>query len=160
MENHPVNRAMAVPASGTPERRTEDLAADEALELFGTVGLGRIVYTRSALPAVRPVNHLLDGGDIVVRVQDDSTLAALLSTQDGSEVVVACEADAIDPHTHLGWSAVATGYAGAVTDPTELNRYARLLEPWAEGPVSGAVRIRPGVVTGFRIRADDSKGSA
>ncbi len=159
MENHPVNRAMAVPASGTPERRTEDLAADEALELFGTVGLGRIVYTRNALPAVRPVNHLLDGGDIVVRVQDDSTLAALLSTQDGSEVVVACEADAIDPHTHL---------VGVPLPPAMPRRHRPdRVEPQrptpgalAEGPVSGAVRIRPGVVTGFRIRADDSKGSA
>ncbi|MFF4497201.1 pyridoxamine 5'-phosphate oxidase family protein [Streptomyces sp. NPDC001546] len=58
---------------------------------------GRIVFTRNALPAVRPVNHVLDAGDIVVRVQDDSTLAALHTAQAGAGVVVAYEADATDP---------------------------------------------------------------
>ncbi|MGW2997292.1 pyridoxamine 5'-phosphate oxidase family protein [Streptomyces sp. NPDC001193] len=130
----------------------EELSADEALQLLGTAELGRIVYTRHALPAVRPVNHLLDAGDIIVRVQDGSTLAALLATQQGAGVVVAYEADAIDPGARLGWSVVATGYATAVTDPDEIERYVRLLEPWAAGGASGAIRIRPDLVTGFRLR--------
>ncbi|MFE2140533.1 pyridoxamine 5'-phosphate oxidase family protein [Streptomyces sp. NPDC059456] len=130
----------------------EELGADEALRLLGTAELGRIVFTRHALPAVRPVNHVLDRGDIIVRVQDGSTLAALLATQQGSGVVVAYEADDIDPGEHLGWSVVATGYATAVTDPDEIKRYVRLLEPWAAGSASGAIRIRPDLVTGFRLR--------
>lgn len=154
MESSPADRAAAPPATGTPGRRTEELGADEALRLLGTVPLGRIVFTRHALPAVRPVNHVLDGGDIIVRVQDGSTVSALLAAHDGSGVVVAYEADAIDPATRLGWSVVATGYADAVTDPADLDRYARLLQPWADAPASRAVRIRPGVVTGFRLRAD------
>ncbi|MET9635193.1 MULTISPECIES: pyridoxamine 5'-phosphate oxidase family protein [Streptomyces] len=130
----------------------EELSADEALHLLGTAELGRIVFTRHALPAVRPVNHVLDAGDIIVRVQDGSTLAALLATQQGAGVVVAYEADDIDPGEHLGWSVVATGYATAVTDPEEIERYVRLLEPWAAGSASGAIRIRPDLVTGFRLR--------
>ncbi|MFF4326174.1 hypothetical protein ACFYZT_06625 [Streptomyces sp. NPDC001591] len=43
------------------------------------------------------MNHVLDAGDIVVRVQDDSTLAALHTAQAGAGVVVAYEADATDP---------------------------------------------------------------
>ncbi|MFE1897500.1 pyridoxamine 5'-phosphate oxidase family protein [Streptomyces yangpuensis] len=156
MENRPVGRAAVAPAGPTPQKRTEELGAKEALRLLGTVGLGRIVFTRHALPAARPVDHLLDDGDIIIRVQDGSTLEALLTAPDNPDVVVAHEADAIDPDTRLGWSVVATGYASAVTDPTELNRYAQLLEPWADAPSSGAVRIRPGVVTGFRLRAVNS----
>ncbi|UQW99820.1 pyridoxamine 5'-phosphate oxidase family protein [Streptomyces sp. RerS4] len=135
-----------------PERQTEELAAAEALELLGTVELGRIVFTRHALPVVRPVHHLLDAGDIIIRVHDGSTLTALLAAQEGPGVVVAYEADDIDPDEHLGWSVVATGYATAVTDQDEIERYAHLLRPWVEGTASGAVRIRPDVVTGFRLR--------
>lgn len=70
MENRPVGSAAVAPAGPTPRRRTEEIGTGEALRLLGTVGLGRIVFTRHALPAVRPVNHLLDDGDIIVRVQD------------------------------------------------------------------------------------------
>ncbi|KOU22632.1 pyridoxamine 5'-phosphate oxidase [Streptomyces sp. WM6372] len=138
----------------TAQRRVEDLPTEEALELLGSMELGRIVFTRHALPAVRPVNHLLDAGDIIVRVQDGSTLAALLATQEDAGIVVAYEADAINPLTHLGWSVVATGYATAVTDPAEIERYAHLLRPWAAGTGSGAIRIRPDLVTGFRLSED------
>ncbi|MGC0342598.1 hypothetical protein RKD20_007632 [Streptomyces sp. SLBN-8D4] len=51
-----------------PCRRIE-LGSVEALRLLGSVSLGRIVFTRHALPTVRPVNHVLDGGDIVIRTQ-------------------------------------------------------------------------------------------
>ncbi|MFB0631027.1 pyridoxamine 5'-phosphate oxidase family protein [Streptomyces sp. AB3(2024)] len=147
MNSHPPD---AVP----PGRWLEELTADEALALLGAAELGRIVFTRHALPAVRPVNHLLDAGDIVVRLQDGPALAALLADREGAGVVVAYEADDIDPATRLGWSVVATGYATAVTDPAETERLARLLRPWVEGTASGAVRIRPDLIKGFRLRAD------
>ncbi|MER6779056.1 MULTISPECIES: pyridoxamine 5'-phosphate oxidase family protein [unclassified Streptomyces] len=154
MKSHRFGTAPTPVALRTAKRRVEDLPTGEALKLLGSVALGRIVFTRHALPAVRPVNHLLDAGDIIVRVQDGSTLAALLTTDEDAGIVVAYEADAIDPRSHLGWSVVATGYATAVTDPTEIERYARLLQPWAAGTASGAIRIRPGLVTGFRLRED------
>ncbi|MFF9981823.1 pyridoxamine 5'-phosphate oxidase family protein [Streptomyces erythrochromogenes] len=142
------------PAPRTTGKRTAKLGAEEALRLLESVGLGRIVFTRHALPAISPVSHLLDGDDIIVRVQDGATLAAVLAAQDGFGVVVAYEADAIDPGTGRGWSVVATGYASPVTDPAELNRYTHLLTPWPDAPESGAVRIRPSMVTGFMLRAD------
>ncbi|GLX16643.1 pyridoxamine 5'-phosphate oxidase family protein [Streptomyces lavendulae] len=152
MKSDPAGTTTSSPAAGMEGRQMEELGADEALQLLGTVELGRIVFTRHALPAVRPVNHVLDAGDIIVRVQDDSTLASLLAAQDGTGVVVAYEADAIDQGEHLGWSVVATGYATAVTTPGEVERYAHLLQPWVEGAASGAIRIRPDLVTGFRLR--------
>ncbi|MFI8340913.1 pyridoxamine 5'-phosphate oxidase family protein [Streptomyces sp. NPDC085639] len=152
MKSDPATTPPSLPAVGMPGRQIEELSADAALQLLGTVQLGRIVFTRHALPAVRPVNHLLDAGDIIVRVQDSSTLGALLAAQEGAGVVVAYEADAIDQGAHLGWSVVATGYATAVTAPDEVERYAHLLQPWVEGTASGAIRIRPDIVTGFRLR--------
>lgn len=152
MKSHPAGATTGSPLVPVRGRRMEELTADEALQLLGTAELGRIVFTRHALPAVRPVNHVLDAGDIIIRVQDGSTLAALLAAQDGAGVVVAYEADDIDTAEHLGWSVVATGYATAVTDPDEIERYVRLLRPWAAGSASGAIRIRPDLVTGFRLR--------
>ncbi|MGP3683962.1 pyridoxamine 5'-phosphate oxidase family protein [Streptomyces sp. IBSNAI002] len=152
MKRDPAVTTTSSPAVSMPGRQMEELSADEALQLLGTVELGRIVFTRHALPAVRPVNHLLDAGDIIVQVEDVSTLAALLAAQGDAGVVVAYEADVIDQGERLGWSVVATGYATAVTAPDEVERYAHLLQPWVEGTASGAIRIRPDIVTGFRLR--------
>ncbi|MFI1280885.1 pyridoxamine 5'-phosphate oxidase family protein [Streptomyces sp. NPDC020858] len=135
-------------------RRVRELDRAEALRLLTTVSLGRIVFTQHALPAVRPVNHLVEGGDIIVRIHDDGALASLVAPADVPGVVVAYEADAIDPDTHLGWSVVATGYASLVADADEVDRYAELLCPWVALPMTGALRIRPDLVTGFRLEAE------
>ncbi|MDH2387932.1 pyridoxamine 5'-phosphate oxidase family protein [Streptomyces sp. HNM0663] len=124
----------------------------EALRLLGSVSLGRIVFTERALPAVRPVNHVMDGGDIIVRLHDGASLAAIVAPTNASGVVVAYEADVIDPVSHLGWSVVVTGYARRVTDEGLLARYAEQLIPWAAcPPMNGALRIRPDLVTGARL---------
>ncbi|MFE2548241.1 pyridoxamine 5'-phosphate oxidase family protein [Streptomyces sp. NPDC059355] len=130
------------------------LDRDEALGLLGTVSLGRIVFTRHALPAVRPVNHLVEGESIVVRVHDGGALASLLAPSDTSGVVVAYEADAIDAETHLGWSVVVTGYATPVEDP---EGYASRLRPWVAQTMVRALRITPDLVTGFRLEADPTE---
>ncbi|MEU3824988.1 pyridoxamine 5'-phosphate oxidase family protein [Streptomyces sp. NPDC029080] len=135
-----------------PPRRRIDLDRAEALRLLGSVPLGRIVFTWQALPAVRPVNHVVDGGDIVIRTPEGSALTSHTQRADGRGVVVAYEADAIDPDTRLGWSVVVTGYARLVTDPAELVRIRGLVEPWV--PHRGtdqAVRIRPELVTGVLL---------
>ncbi|MCY0944503.1 pyridoxamine 5'-phosphate oxidase family protein [Streptomyces antarcticus] len=135
-------------------RRMRELDRAEALGLVATVSLGRIVFTQHALPAVRPVNHLVEGEDIIVRIHDDGALASLVAPADVPGVVVAYEADAIDPVTHLGWSVVVTGYACPVTDADEVARFASLLRPWVGRPMTGALRIRPDLVTGFRLEAE------
>jgi nitroimidazol reductase NimA-like FMN-containing flavoprotein (pyridoxamine 5'-phosphate oxidase superfamily) len=122
----------------------------EAVRLLGTVSFGRIVFTDRALPAIRPVNHIVYEGDIVIRSHAGSAL--LRAAEKG--VVVAYEADNIDPDRHLGWSVVVTGFARQVVDPDEARRLERLLQPWIQMPnTSHAVRIHPDLVTGFRIAA-------
>ncbi|GAA2773335.1 pyridoxamine 5'-phosphate oxidase family protein [Streptomyces lavendulae] len=134
-------------------RHMWELDRAEALGLLATVPLGRIVFTQHALPAVRPVNHLVDGEDIIIRIHEGGALASLAAPADAPGVVVAYEADVIDPHTHLGWSVVVTGYARPVADAEDLGRYADLLRPWVGRPMTGALRIRPDLVTGFRLEA-------
>ncbi|WEO99700.1 pyridoxamine 5'-phosphate oxidase family protein [Streptomyces sp. FXJ1.172] len=140
-----------------PVLRSLELDRVEALRLLGSVSLGRVVFTRGALPTVRPVQHVLDDGDIVIRTDEGAALTSHAGQDAGSGVVVAFEADAIDPVTHLGWSVVVTGYARLVTDPRELARIRSLLCPWA--PQQGtdhAVRIRPELVSGVLLTGEDT----
>ncbi|MGW1169075.1 pyridoxamine 5'-phosphate oxidase family protein [Streptomyces sp. NPDC002550] len=141
-------------------RRSVELDSDEALRLLGSVSLGRIVFTRQALPTVRPVNHVLDDGDIVIRTHEGAALTSRTRQAGAPGVVVAYEADAIDPHTHLGWSVVVTGYAHLVTDPGELARYQALLQPWVNRTMDYAVRIHPDLITGVRLTTAEESGSA
>ncbi|MET8565137.1 pyridoxamine 5'-phosphate oxidase family protein [Streptomyces flaveolus] len=148
-----IDTPQALPAG---PRRSIELDSDEALRLLGSVSFGRIVFTRHALPIVRPVNHVLDNGEIVIRTHEGAALTARAGQADGQGVVVAYEADAIDPDTHLGWSVVATGYAHLVTDSQELARYQALLNPWVHRTMDYAVRIRPDLISGVRLTADES----
>lgn len=139
-------------------RRMEAVERGEALRLLGSVPVGRIVFTQHALPTVRPVNHLVDGDDVVIRTHPGTTLSAITAPAGSPEVVVAYEADVIDPVTHLGWSVIVTGYAALVTDEEELSHYLGVLHPWVPEPVPYAVRIRPDLVTGFRLLPADTPG--
>jgi nitroimidazol reductase NimA-like FMN-containing flavoprotein (pyridoxamine 5'-phosphate oxidase superfamily) len=120
----------------------------EALGLLSTVPFGRIVFTDRALPAIRPVNHIVYQGDIVIQSQAGSALAR--AAENG--VVVAFEADDIDAERHLGWSVVVTGIARRVDDPEEARLLERLVTPWIQMPQkSHPVRIHADLVTGFRL---------
>ncbi|MGH1551660.1 pyridoxamine 5'-phosphate oxidase family protein [Streptomyces sp. L7] len=127
-----------------------ELSRDEALKLLGTVQLGRVAFTDQALPTIRPVNHLMDEGDIIVRTHGGSAPSgrALVSE------VVAYEADEIDPTVRTGWSVVITGIATRVADAGELARYQRLLMPWINAEMGQVVRIRPEIVSGYRLVRD------
>ncbi|WP_406164735.1 pyridoxamine 5'-phosphate oxidase family protein [Streptomyces sp. NBC_00996] len=141
-------------------RRSIELDSGEALRLLGSVSVGRVVFTRHALPTIRPVNHILDNGDIVIRTHEGAALTSRTREPAPSGVVVAYEADTIAPATHLGWSVVATGYAQLVTDPRELARYQELLHPWVQQTMDHAVRIRPDLVTGILLTDTDASRPA
>lgn len=148
------------PAAAQPPRRAVELDGREALRLLGSVSLGRIAFTRHALPAIRPVNHIVDEGVIVIRTAEGAALTSRALQADGPGTVVAYEADSIDPDTHLGWSVVVTGYARLVTDDRELARYQGLLRPWVGRPTDYAVRIRPDLVTGLLLVPADRPAGA
>ncbi|WP_329416815.1 pyridoxamine 5'-phosphate oxidase family protein [Streptomyces sp. NBC_00704] len=122
----------------------------ECLRLLAKVPVGRVVYTRQALPAVLPVNFSLD---------EDASV--LLYTSAGSDlvraidgVVVAFEADEFTAATRSGWSVVVTGRAGVVTDPAEHDRLSQNgPRSWMHVRDGVFLRIESELVTGREIGA-------
>ncbi|MEC3957910.1 pyridoxamine 5'-phosphate oxidase family protein [Nocardia sp. CDC153] len=136
--------------SGDLVRGVVDLSRGESLRLLASVPFGRVVFTRDAMPAIRPVNHFVDEGEIViVRTRLTSRLTSTVRAD--HHVVVAYEADDIDNGTQLGWSVVVTGIARTVTDPERVARYEARLRPWVEGVMDAVVAIEPTLVTGVRL---------
>ena len=92
-----------------------------------------------------PVNHVVDGQDVVFRTNRGSKLSAA-ERQDH----VAFEADDYDPRTRTGWSVLVKGHAEVVHEDSGIQRLSRLgLYPWvaaADRPFW--IRIRPTSVTG------------
>jgi nitroimidazol reductase NimA-like FMN-containing flavoprotein (pyridoxamine 5'-phosphate oxidase superfamily) len=123
------------------------ISPERCLALLGSVPFGRVVFTHRALPAIRPVNHIVDNGDIIIR----SSLGSGITSIAGDGMVVAYEADQFDPGSRTGWSVVVTGLARLVDDPDDLARYEHLLEPWVDGRMDCVIRIPTDLVTGYRL---------
>jgi nitroimidazol reductase NimA-like FMN-containing flavoprotein (pyridoxamine 5'-phosphate oxidase superfamily) len=130
-------------------RQSVELTPNESWKLLGSVSMGRIVFTRQAMPAIRPVNHLVDDRLIVIRSHPGAAIVALSAEPGGA--VVCYEADDIDPVRHTGWSVIATGTARLIRDPAVIARYERALEPWAAGQMDYVIAIEPRVLTGLRL---------
>lgn len=130
-------------------RRLKELNRQEALCLLGSKAWGRVIFTHRALPAVRPVKHLIDGDNVIILSCGDAPLSSATAGE-----VVAYEADDLDRNAHLGWSVVVTGFADLVRDPVAVARYRKSLEPGARKPTDQLIRIRPGLVTGHELRDD------
>jgi nitroimidazol reductase NimA-like FMN-containing flavoprotein (pyridoxamine 5'-phosphate oxidase superfamily) len=132
---------------GPQQRRVmQELTVEEALKLLSSVPLGRVVFTHQALPAIRPVNHLVDEGQIIVRTHPGA--AVLAAAVQGA--VVAYQADSIDPVERTGWSVVVTGVA-RIVDERVASRYRELLQPWVDRPMDQVISISADLVTGFAL---------
>ncbi|WP_054814253.1 pyridoxamine 5'-phosphate oxidase family protein [Nocardia arizonensis] len=132
------------------DRAVLELDRDEALDLLAATPLGRVVFTRNALPAIRPVNHLVEAdGLIIVRTHLATRFGGTVRADPG--VVVAYEADEVDTVRRLGWSVVVTGMARQVTDPDLVARYERLLRPWVGRAMDTVIAIEPTIVSGIRL---------
>ncbi|MCK8438689.1 pyridoxamine 5'-phosphate oxidase family protein [Streptomyces sp. D2-8] len=124
------------------------LDRQECLRLLAQVPVGRVVYTRQALPAVLPINYSLDtDASVLVCTSPDSDLVHAIAG-----AVVAFEADEFDGATRSGWSVVVTGRATVVTDPAEHERLSQD-GPTTWMPLKDAVfvRIESEMVTGREL---------
>ncbi|OSP44916.1 pyridoxamine 5'-phosphate oxidase [Streptomyces sp. 13-12-16] len=125
------------------------LDRQECLRLPAGVPVGRVIYTRQALPAVLPVNFSLD-----------TDASVLLATSPGSDLVravdgtvVAFEADEFHAEARSGWSVIVTGRATVVTGPAEHERFVRTgPASWMPLRETVFVRIEAEVVTGRELR--------
>jgi uncharacterized protein len=131
----------------------KQLTRNECLDLMTSVPVGRVIYTRQALPAVELVNFAIYNGDIIIRTDPSGKLAAATRG-----AVVAFEADSLDTDRHVGWSVTAIGQSQEVTDPDEIARLERVgLSSWASGPRDHFIRISPGILNGGRLSAHGSQ---
>jgi len=125
----------------------ETLSQSEAAALLGTQEVGRLVYTRHALPAVTPVNFALRDGAIWIWT---ASLSSVIPAVRGA--VVAFEVDHIDSSSRIGWSVLVLGVAELVKDPEALERaHAFGPEPWATGRKEHLIRIPLSLVSGRKI---------
>jgi len=136
-----------MPGHPTDHAGLETLSFDACLHLLASVPLGRVGFLADGELVILPVNHVMDGQDVIFRTAYGSKLTAA-EEQD----VVAFEADDYDQQTRSGWSVLVTGRAIVVYEDAEIQRLGGLgLHPWAS-PVKRPfwVRIRPTSVTGRR----------
>jgi nitroimidazol reductase NimA-like FMN-containing flavoprotein (pyridoxamine 5'-phosphate oxidase superfamily) len=118
---------------------------DVCLRLLASVSVGRIGFFADGEMVILPVNHVVDGQDLVFRTARGSKLSAA----EGRDLVT-FEADEYDEQTRSGWSVVVTGRAEVIYEDAEIQRLSRLgLHPWvtaAERPFW--IRIRANAVSG------------
>ncbi len=116
-----------LPWPPTGSRLARELDTHEALALLASVPMGRVVFTCNALPAIRPVTHIIDNGAIVFRSHARHAIVSHTAT---SGAVVAYQADELDTRRQLGWSVTVTGLAHIVQDPETIDRYQQRVPPW------------------------------
>ena len=132
----------------------QQLSRDDCIRLMGSVSVGRIVYTRQALPAVELVNFALVDGDIVIRTVASGKLAAATRG-----AVVAFEADSVDLDRHAGWSVTVVGQARAVTDGAEIRSLELTVPPsWVIREHDHFIRLSPSIVNGRRVSSERLTG--
>ncbi|MGD0937980.1 MAG: pyridoxamine 5'-phosphate oxidase family protein [Streptosporangiaceae bacterium] len=123
------------------------IPADECLRLLTSVSVGRIAYTKKALPAVEPVRFAVDGNEIVIRIDTGSTLSATIP-----DTIVAFQAEHLDDETRTGWTVNVVGSAHEVTEPGDITRLRGSGPPtWALARGDQFIRIAPGIVTGREL---------
>ncbi len=126
---------------------SEALSWHECLRLLASAPVGRIVYSDQALPAVQPVDFVVDDETVVVRTDDGSRLARAVE-----RAVVAFEADEYDPVAGSGWSVTVVGECSEIEEPGQVERLSALVpKHWARDGGHRFVRISLAGVTGRRV---------
>jgi len=139
---------IAVTKTPTDHRGLRVLGLEECLERLRTAAVGRVVFVDTGEPVVFPVNHAIDGVDVVFRTSWGSKLDVAESSG-----VVAFEVDGYDSLTESGWSVVVKGTAQLVYESADTDRYDQLgLRSWADIKGLGFwVRIRPVEISGREV---------
>ena len=138
-----------MPQHPTDHSGLEILPFDACLRLLASVPVGRVGFHADGEVVVLPVNHAVDGQDVVFRTARGSKLSAA-----EGQNPVAFEADDYNSQTRSGWSVLVTGRAQVVDEEAEVQRLSRLgLHPWATSVDRPFwIRIRPTAVTGREIQ--------
>jgi uncharacterized protein len=135
-----------LPASASHDH-IEILERDECIRRLAAHGVGRIGVVSRGKVAVFPVNYLVDGDSVIVRVRRDGGL-----DEATRGTFVAIEIDHADSMYHEGWSVLVQGRCAHVTDPEELDALGHLpLLPWGGPDRDTYLRVAMESVSGRHV---------
>jgi len=139
-----------MPEYPTDHAGLEILPFDACLRLLASVPVGRIGFVENGEMVVLPVNHIVDGQDVIFRTTHGSKLSAA-----EGEYLVAFEVDHYEAQTHSGWSVLMTGRAEMVDAEADVERMSRHgPRPWVTAVQRAFwIRIRPTSISGRRTPA-------
>ena len=104
------------------------LPRQECLARLGAARVGRVAFVSQGDPVILPVNHGMDGENIIFRTATGTKLLAA-----DTEQVVAFEVDGYDADRRTGWSVLVRGVATTVEDQEEVKRLNLFgVWPWAD----------------------------
>lgn len=134
--------------AATDHRGLRVLDFEECLERLRTTPMGRLALVHTGEPVVFPINHALDGVDVIFRTSWGSKLQVAENSG-----VVAYEVDGYDAQSEIGWSVVVKGTVQLVYDSADTDRYDQFgLRSWADREGRGFwVRIHPVEITGREV---------
>jgi uncharacterized protein len=136
-----------------PLRELVALTPDECRALLRSRPVGRVVFVDARGPVALPVNHVVDGSNIVFRTAAGSSV---LSSR--YSALVGFEVDDFDADDRRGWSVLVNGHIALVEDPAELRRLETLrVTPWAEGTRTSYLRLDIRTITGRRLVPDEPR---
>jgi hypothetical protein len=150
LEGNKTLREAIMPGQSFDHAGLETLTFETCLRLLASVPVGRVGFVADGEVQILPVNHVVDGQDVVFRTAPGSKLSAAQGCGP-----ITFEADEYDEHAHSGWSVVVTGRAEPVDSDAEIERLDdRGLRPWVSTVARPyVIRVRPSAVTGRRTPA-------
>ena len=139
------------------QRELEELSRQECFDLLGQEKVGRLVYADDLGPVAEPVNYVVAGETIVLRVEGGS------KRQAAAQAVLAFEVDHIDPDHKSGWSIIIRGPGQEVPfdDVPALVHELRQMgvdppQPWAAGIHKVWLQITINSLSGRRLGPESS----
>lgn len=131
------------------ERVPVELDPKLALELLGRAGFGRVAFLSDGVPTIRPLNHVVLDGRIIIYTRHTSALGQAIRHQADSQVTY--QADEIEPRTRLGWSVLVTGTAADISRDPHAGQLGLQVQSWMKHPLDMVIAIEPQEVTGLRL---------
>lgn len=120
-----------------------------ALSLLGHAEFGHVAFIANGIPTIRPLNHVVDEGRIIIFTRHSSAFAQAVLNEPGLQV--AYQADEIERHSRLGWSVLVTGTAKDASGDRRSEQLGRKVQSWIDRPLDMVIAIKPQEVTGLRL---------
>ncbi|WP_199044390.1 pyridoxamine 5'-phosphate oxidase family protein [Glycomyces salinus] len=131
------------------KRAPVELDPKLALGLLGHAEFGRVAFVFNGVPTIRPLNHVVVDGRVIVYTRHSSAFAREVLHQ--SSLQVAYQADEIEPHSRLGWSVLITGTATVVSRERHSEQLGMQVRSWLDRPLDTVIAIRPREISGLRL---------